>query len=75
MDLLLLEMGTTWDETAKVGLYRRFQEYFVDKVPYGSLLFRNKALLVDSEISGPLQPTYYNLYNGLEECYLTMTTN
>ena len=75
MDLLLLEMGTTWDETAKVGLYSRFQEHFVEKVPYGSLLFRNKALLVDSGISGPLQPTYYNLYNGLEECYLTMTTN
>lgn len=75
MDILLLEIGSTWDENAKVRSYNDFQELFVDKVPYGSLLFRNKALLVDSAITGPLQPTYYDLYNGLENCYLTMSTN
>ncbi|WP_409228273.1 ABC transporter substrate-binding protein [Gudongella sp. SC589] len=75
MDLLLSGMRNTWDENSKVSIYKDFQEYYVEKVPYGSLLFRNKALLVDSGISGPLQPTYYNLYNGLEGCYLTMRTN
>lgn len=75
MDQLLSEMRVAWDENTKIDIYKDFQEYYVEKVPYGSLLFRNKALLVDSGISGPLQPTYYNLYNGLESCYLTMSTN
>ncbi|MCR3956817.1 MAG: ABC transporter substrate-binding protein [Gudongella sp.] len=75
MDLILSEIATTWDENSKVRIFNSFQEYFVEKIPYGSLLFRNKALLVDSDITGPLQPTYYNLYNGLEDCYLTMSTN
>ncbi|MGM0395497.1 MAG: ABC transporter substrate-binding protein [Bacillota bacterium] len=72
---LLLSLETTWDHNSKLQTYQEFQGYFVDNLPYGSMFFRNKALLVDSGIAGPLEPIYYNLYNGLEKCYLTMSTN
>ncbi len=75
LEEILRRMETVWDENSKIQTYEEFQVYYVNTIPYGSLLFRNKALLVDSGISGDLEPTYYNLYNGLEKCYLTMSTN
>lgn len=74
MDQLLDGISRSWDENSKREAYNDFQEYFVENLPYGSLLFRNKALMVDSNISGPLDPLYYNLYNGLEKSHLIMTT-
>ncbi|WP_422486241.1 ABC transporter substrate-binding protein [Gudongella sp. DL1XJH-153] len=75
LEEILSRMELVWDENSKIETYEEFQQYYVETIPYGSLLFRNKALLVDSGISGDLEPTYYNLYNGLENCYLTMSTN
>lgn len=75
MKEILIEMSTQWDESSKRESYQEFQNFFLSNLPYGSLFYRNKALLVDSQISGPLEPTYYNLYKGLEKCYLTMYTN
>lgn len=75
MENILNEMYRTWDEDRKAANYKLFQDIFVDSLPYGSLYFENKALLVNSDIMGPLNPSFYNLYEGLEECYLTFSTD
>lgn len=50
----------------------KLQRYVVDELPFISLFYKNKAMLVNSKIVGELDPTYYNPYNGLENCYTTV---
>lgn len=64
-----------WDESLKFDDFSRLQRAFADEVPVGSLFFLNRSLMVDSQISGPLEPNFYNLYNGLEKCFLTFSTD
>lgn len=75
MTLVLNEMYNAWEDNTKISKYHEFQRSFADTLPFGSLFFRNRALMVDSEIKGPLNPNYYNLYEGLEKCFLTFTTD
>lgn len=48
------------------------QKHVIDELPYVSLFYTNKALLINSKIIGELKPTYYNPYNGLENCFTTI---
>lgn len=45
------------------------QQYLVNELPYVSLFYKNKAILINSKIIGELNPTHYNPYNGLENCF------
>ena len=65
----------SWDDTEKFDSFSKLQSAFAEEVPLGSLFFRNRALMVDNQITGPLDPNYYNLYNGLEKCFLTFSTD
>ena len=49
----------------------KLQEYIGDQLPYISLFYKNKALLVNRRILGDLNPTTYNPYKGLEKCFTT----
>lgn len=64
-----------WDESYKFDDFSRLQRAFAEEVPVGSLFFLNRSLMVDNQISGPLEPNFYNLYNGLEKCFLTFSTD
>lgn len=66
---------SSWDETAKFDNFSRLQRAFADDIPVGSLFFLNRSLMVDNQIAGPLEPNFYNLYNGLEKCFLTFSTD
>ena len=75
MGLILNDMYNAWDENTKASKYNEFQQSFAEEVPFGSLFFKNRALMVDSGIMGPLNPNFYNLYEGLEKCFLTFSTD
>lgn len=46
--------------------YIYLQEKIMEELPYGSLFFRNKAILLNASISGEFNPTFLNLYRGIE---------
>lgn len=48
------------------------QKHVVNELPYVSLFFKNKAMLINSKIVGELKPTYYNPYGGLENCFIVV---
>ena len=75
MDILLDDLDTSWDIVEKINLTNNLQNTFVEKLPYASLYFKNGALLVDNFIEGPLNPNFYNIYEGLEKCYIKMSIN
>ena len=54
----------------KVDLYDKLQKKIVEDVPYVSLYFINRGILVDTKIQGDLNPTFFNIYNGIENCYI-----
>ncbi len=72
MDLLLQEVNNSRTEELKLENYGNLQEYFLDELPYISLFFRNRAILINSEIKGNLYPTFFNPYRGLEKCFMAL---
>lgn len=70
MDQLLIDLLINNPRDSKVDLYEKLQNQIVKDLPYVSLYFINKGLLVDTKIKGELTPTFYNLYNGIENCYI-----
>ncbi len=39
--------------------YKNLQEFIVDDLPYVSLFFKNRGLLVDTKVLGPLEPSFF----------------
>lgn len=70
MDDVLEETFFMGTRDRKVDLYKNLQKLIVDDLPYVSLFFKNKALLVDSKIVGDLDPIFLNPYKGIEKCYI-----
>jgi peptide/nickel transport system substrate-binding protein len=73
MDILLYNLDIAWSMEEKKNLANKLQNIFVEELPYASLYFKNEALLVDNFIEGPLNPNFYNIYEGLEKCYIKMS--
>lgn len=70
MDELLEESFTSKSRDEKKQSYIKLQELIVEDLPYSSLLFKNKSLLLDSKIKGDMQPTFFNPYKGIENIYI-----
>lgn len=70
MDLLLEKSFVNKSRDAKKEAYKELQALIVEDVPYSSLLFKNKSLLLDSKIKGDIEPSFFNPYNGLENAYI-----
>ncbi len=70
MDELLLNIHSATNREYKKRAYSYLQEFMVNELPYISLFYKNRALLVDTRIQGDLNPTFFNPYNGLENCFI-----
>jgi len=66
----LLERAYFSSREGKEKAFESLQELIVEDLPYLSLVFRNRGLLIDKKIKGDLNPNFYNLYKGLENCYI-----
>lgn len=55
---------------SKKESYSELQKLIVEEIPYSSLLFKNKSLLLDSKIMGDLEPSFFNPYKGIENVYI-----
>ncbi|MDR7870289.1 MAG: peptide ABC transporter substrate-binding protein [Tissierellaceae bacterium] len=71
MDQLLIDTLVGKQREEKFDSYEKLQKHIVEDVPYTSLYFINKGLLVDTKILGDLNSTFFNIYNGIEKCYVT----
>ena len=70
MDQVLLDSLIGSPRERKESIYERLQGLIVEDIPYVSLYYINRALLIDTKIQGDLNPTFFNIYNGLEKCYI-----
>lgn len=70
IDRLLLNTYEASNREEKKENYIKLQEFIVEEIPYISLFYKNKALLVDSKIKGDLNPMFLNPYNGLKDCFI-----
>jgi len=72
MDDALESIANSITEEGKKNSYEEFSKLFIDELPYICLLYTNDSLIVDSSIKGELNPNYFNIYNGLQNCYLAL---
>lgn len=70
MDSMLENTFTKASREEKKNSYAELQKLIVTDLPYVSLFFKNKAVLVDKKIVGELDPVFFNPYRGLEKCYI-----
>ena len=70
MDIILEETLMEGNRMKKLRAFEDLQKHIVKDLPYVSLFFRNKALLVDSKVIGDLNPIFSNPYKGLEKSYI-----
>ena len=70
MDSLLIEAFSAQGRDTKIQAYKDLQNYIIEELPYVSLYFRNKSLLVDKKVKGNIEPSFYNLYANIEEWYI-----
>lgn len=70
MDALLEKAFLNGNRADKLNNYKELQNFIVEDLPYISLFFKNKALLIDNKIKGELEPNFYNPYRGIERSYI-----
>ncbi|HEY8362719.1 MAG TPA: peptide ABC transporter substrate-binding protein [Tissierellaceae bacterium] len=70
MDNLLEKAFLDGNRDNKVENYDELQSFIIEDLPYVSLFFKNKALLIDSKIIGEFDPTFFNPYRGIEKAYI-----
>lgn len=70
MDTLLEQGFLNGKREEKQEAYEKIQNLIVDDLPYISLLFKNKSLLLNDKIMGELEPTFFNPYRGIENAYI-----
>lgn len=72
MDVALDNINNSINEEDKKNSYEEFSKLFIDELPYICLMYTNDSLIIDSSIKGELKPNYFNIYNGLQNCYLAL---
>lgn len=70
MDDLLEEIFLNGNRDEKRKEYEKLQNLIVEDLPYLSLFFKNKSLLLDNKIMGELKPSFFNPYRGVENVYI-----
>ena len=70
MDEALLEAFGAVNKDRKLKAYEKLQSVITEELPYVSLFFKNKALLIDKKIMGDVDPTFHNIYRNIEKWYI-----
>ncbi|MCF6465390.1 peptide ABC transporter substrate-binding protein [Clostridium sp. Cult2] len=70
MDEALSEAFSAANRDNKFKTYEKLQSIIIEDLPYLSLFFKNKALLMDKKIMGDIDPTFYNIYRNIDKWYI-----
>lgn len=70
LDTLIMDTLYASNREEKLKSYEELQKFVIDELPYISLYFKNRGLLVDTKIVGPLNPSFFNLYRGLDKSFI-----
>ncbi|CCQ98376.1 putative Extracellular solute-binding protein,family 5 [[Clostridium] ultunense Esp] len=70
MDEALLEAFRATNRDKKLKAYEKLQSIITEDLPYVSLFFKNKALLMDKKIMGDIDPTFHDVYRNIEKWYI-----
>lgn len=58
------------DEVNKLNYYKKVESIILEDLPYVSLFFKNRALLINNKVKGKIDPTFYDIYRNIEEWYI-----
>lgn len=70
MDNLLEKAFLNGNREEKQKSYEEIQNLIVEDLPYISLFYKNKSLLLNNKIIGELKPSFFNPYKGIENAYI-----
>lgn len=70
MDEVLQDIFAAIEPNQKKKEWLKFQELFVEEMPYVSLFFKKHAILHRETLRGDLRPDVYNIFRGIESAYI-----
>ncbi len=70
MDEILENIFAASNQNQKKQEWLRFQEFFVEEMPYVSLFFKDHAILHRETLRGDLRPNVYSIFRGIETTYI-----
>ncbi len=70
MDNLIEAAIGAVDNQEKIQAYKNLQNHIIDQLPYISLYFTSSAILYNSKLKGSISPTFFNIYEGIENWYM-----
>lgn len=54
----------------KLNNYKKLNNNLIENLPYASICFKNKALIIDNKFAGENKPTFYNPYKKLDKLFI-----
>ncbi|NLW22419.1 MAG: peptide ABC transporter substrate-binding protein [Tissierellia bacterium] len=70
MDDALYQAFNALGRDSKKRAYNRLQTIIIEELPYVSLFFKNRALLIDKKIMGDIDPNFHNIYRNIDKWYI-----
>jgi peptide/nickel transport system substrate-binding protein len=70
MDEMLVDAFNASTREEKREKYDRLQNMIVEELPYVSLFFKNRAVLIDNKVHGDINPQYFNIYYNIDNWYI-----
>ncbi|VEJ35331.1 Putative binding protein ygiS precursor [Aedoeadaptatus ivorii] len=70
-DRILEKLALTRGEDERRALVQELYGIFQKDTPYIPILFKQKVLIKGDRVQGMLRPNVYNVYNGMDDVYLS----
>ncbi len=69
MDSALAQLSSA-NQNNRLESYEKVQSIILEDLPYVSLFFKNRALMISNKIKGEIDPTFYDIYRNIEKWYI-----
>lgn len=70
MDELLEKASGTVERETKENVYEDIQEHIDEELPYLSLYYINRSLIMNNRIKGEIEPLSFNIYNNIHKWFI-----
>ena len=71
INALMTEVKATTSKEALKSKYQKIQEEIIKNLPYIGVGYKNDYVVINNRLSGELEPTDYEIYNGIEKIYIS----
>lgn len=70
INTMMMQVKATPSKEAQKTKYKKIQEDIIKNIPYIGVGYKNDYMIINKRLSGELEPTEFEIYNGIENIYI-----